>query len=142
VRAILEDESRRTPGSFIEEKTAALAWHYRTVEPELAKERVAELAARLAEVLPAYDLETLRGSKVLEVRVRGLNKALVVARALARSGDDVAVLAIGDDRTDEDLFAALPPSALTIHVGSGPTRAGFRLRDPAAVRTFLRSFLS
>jgi trehalose 6-phosphate synthase/phosphatase len=142
VRAILEDETRRTPGSLIEEKTAALAWHYRTVEPELAKERVAELAARLVEVLPAYDLETLRGSKVLEVRVRGLSKALVVARALARAGDDVAVLAVGDDRTDEDLFAALPPSALTIHVGGGPTRAGFRLRDPAAVRTFLRFFLS
>jgi trehalose 6-phosphate synthase/phosphatase len=112
------------------------------VEPELAKERLGELATRLAPVLAAHDLEAMRGSKVLEVRVRGLSKALVVARALARAGDDVAVLAIGDDRTDEDLFAALPPSALSVHVGGGATRAAFRLPDPAAVRRFLRSFLS
>ena len=28
------------------------------------------------------------------------------------------MIAIGDDRTDEDLFAALPPNALAVHVGS------------------------
>jgi trehalose 6-phosphate synthase/phosphatase len=142
VRAILEDATRRTPGSLIEEKTAAIAWHYRTVDYDLARERLRELASGLAEVLVSHDLEALRGAKVLEVRVRGLTKALVVARSLARASDDTAVMAIGDDRTDEDLFAALPPSALCIHVGGGATRAAFRLPDPAAVRRFLRSFLS
>jgi trehalose 6-phosphate synthase/phosphatase len=53
-----------------------------------------------------------------------------------------AVVAIGDDRTDEDLFAALPPSALTIHVGAVTTKARYRLADPAAVRRFLRGFLA
>ena len=42
------------------------------------------------------------------------------------------MLAIGDDRTDEDLFAALPPDAITIRVGPGPTRARFRLEGVAA----------
>jgi trehalose 6-phosphate synthase/phosphatase len=141
VRAILHHATRSTPGSLIEEKSAALAWHYRTAEPELAKERLIELSAKLSVVLAVHDLEAIRGSKVLEVRARGLSKALVVARALARAGEDVAVLAIGDDCTDEDLFAALPPSALSIHVGGGATRAAYRLPDPAGVRRFLRSFL-
>ncbi len=141
-RRLLEDVTRRTPGSLVEEKTASFAWHYRTVEIELAKDRLRELEARLAVVVREHDLEALRGAKVLEVRVRGVSKSLVAARALSRTPEDVAVIAAGDDRTDEDLFAALPPSALTIHVGNGASRATFRLPDPAAVRRFLRSFLS
>jgi trehalose 6-phosphate synthase/phosphatase len=141
-RAILDDITRRTPGSLVEEKTASLAWHYRTVDFELARERLGELTVLLGELCRAHDLETVRGAKVLELRTRGTGKSLAVARALARAGEEVAVIAIGDDRTDEEMFAALPPSALTIHVGRGPTRAAFRLPDPAAVRRFLRSFLS
>ena len=139
--AILDELTARTPGSSVEEKTAGLAWHYRTVDFDLAIERLRELTARLAEPLRAHDLEAVRGAKVLEVRPRGLHKGLVVARALARAPEGTAVIAIGDDRTDEDLFAALPPNALAIHVGGGVSRAAFRLVDPAAVRRFMRSFL-
>jgi hypothetical protein len=35
------------------------------------------------------------------------------------------VIAIGDDRTDEDLFHALPASSLTIAVGPRPSRTKF-----------------
>jgi len=34
---------------------------------------------------------------------------------------------MGDDRTDEDMFARLPRNAWTIRVGSGPTSARFRV---------------
>jgi trehalose-6-phosphatase len=51
------------------------------------------------------------------------------------------VLAIGDDRTDEDLFAAVPEDAITIRVGPGATRARFRLENVAAVRVLLRSLI-
>jgi trehalose 6-phosphate synthase/phosphatase len=51
------------------------------------------------------------------------------------------VLAIGDDRTDEDLFAALPPEAISIRVGPGPTRARYHLDGVPAVRSLLRSLV-
>jgi trehalose 6-phosphate synthase/phosphatase len=47
------------------------------------------------------------------------------------------VLAIGDDRTDEDVFRSLPPEAYSIHVGSGKTAAQYNLRDPDEVFEFL-----
>jgi trehalose 6-phosphate synthase/phosphatase len=53
---------------------------------------------------------------------------------LARS----AVVAIGDDRTDEDLFVSLPAEAITVRVGPGPTRARYRLEGTSAVRAVLR----
>lgn len=141
IRPILDDVTARTPGSFVEEKDAVLAWHHRVADFDLVRAQRELLARRLAEPLRAHDLEAVRGAKVLEVRPRGLHKGLVVARALARVDEGAAVVAIGDDRTDEDLFAALPPAAIAIHVGGGPSRALFRLPDPASVRRFLRSFL-
>ena len=141
VRGIFEEITRSTPGSFVEDKAASVAWHYRVVDVDLARTRLAQLSARLAEPLRADELEAVRGAKVLEVRPRGLHKGLVVARALARAPEGTVVIAIGDDRTDEDLFAALPPPAITIHVGGGVSRALYRLAEPAAVRRFLRSFL-
>jgi trehalose-6-phosphatase len=48
-----------------------------------------------------------------------------------------AIIAIGDDRTDEQLFSALPPDAMTIYVGEGPSRARLRLSSVAEVRLLL-----
>ncbi len=139
VRALLEDVTRRTPGSFIEEKTVTLAWHYRTAEPELAGEHVRELRARLEARIPLDTLELLAGAMVVEVRPRGVHKGRVVPLILDDVPARAAVIAIGDDRTDEDIFAALPPSACTIHVGNQSSRAAYRLPDAGAVRRLLRS---
>jgi trehalose-6-phosphatase len=40
------------------------------------------------------------------------------------------VMAAGDDVTDEDLFARLPDSAWTIHVGRNESRAKYYLSNP------------
>ncbi|KYG00191.1 glycosyl transferase family 1 [Sorangium cellulosum] len=138
VRKILEDVTRRTPGTFIEEKTVTLAWHYRTAEPELASQHVRELCARLEARIPMDALELLAGAKVIEVRPRGVHKGRVVPLILDDAPARAAVIAIGDDRTDEDIFAALPPSACTIHVGNASSRAAYRLPDAGAVRRLLR----
>lgn len=45
-------------------------------------------------------------------------------------------VAFGEDRTDEDLFAALSAHCIGIIVGEGHTLAARRLRDPKAVRAF------
>jgi trehalose 6-phosphate synthase/phosphatase len=139
VRAILDDLSQRTPGSFFEDKPMSIAWHYRNTEPELARARAHELAPRLADWLREHDLEVIQGASVLEVRPRGLHKGLVVPTVLASAPASAAMVAIGDDRTDEDLFAAVPAETLTIHVGNGPSRAAHHLPDVGAVRRFLRS---
>jgi trehalose 6-phosphate synthase/phosphatase len=45
---------------------------------------------------------------------------------------------MGDDRTDEDLFAALPKDAWSIFVGDGVTKAKYRLARPADVSRVLQ----
>lgn len=48
------------------------------------------------------------------------------------------ILAIGDDRTDEDLFRALPPTAHSVRVGLAQTGARYYLSSDTAVRRLLR----
>ena len=49
------------------------------------------------------------------------------------------VLATGDDRTDEDLFARLDPDAFTVHIGGGGSRANASVGSPASVRRLLKA---
>ncbi|WP_437897670.1 bifunctional alpha,alpha-trehalose-phosphate synthase (UDP-forming)/trehalose-phosphatase [Sorangium sp. So ce124] len=142
VRDVLQGLVDRTAGSFIEEKMVSIAWHYRAADPELASQTAREVPLELGEALREHDLELIPGRKVLEVRLRGVNKGVIVPRVLAMMGPDAVVIALGDDRTDEDLFAALPPTALTIHVGGGESSAAFQLPDPASARRLLRALVA
>jgi trehalose 6-phosphate synthase/phosphatase len=141
VRPILEETARRTAGSLVEEKATALAWHYRTADPELANDRLRGLRTQLTTLLEHHSLEMLSGSKVVEIRMKGVHKGVVVPRILEMSPPGCAILAIGDDKTDEDLFRKLPPSATTIHVGTGVTSAKYSISSHKEVRRILLSLL-
>jgi trehalose 6-phosphate synthase/phosphatase len=142
VRPVLEEFSERVPGSFVEEKTASLAWHYRQVESEFGAWQARELRLHLADTFGSGPVEVLNGDKVVEVRPRGVHKGRVVGPVLETATPGALVVAIGDDRTDEDLFAALPEEGFAIHAGSKPTRAGYRVGGPGEVRKLLAALLA
>ena len=108
VLAILRDYAERTPGSLVEEKPMGLAWHYRAADPEYGAVQANELQLHLKEMLSNTPVEIVPGEKVIEIRAHGINKGRIVPAILARL-PGALIVAIGDDRTDEDLFAALAP---------------------------------
>ena len=141
VLAILRDMTARTPGSLIEVKAVALAWHYRLADLETGARRANELRLHLNQMLSNQPVEILVGSRVLEIRPHGIHKGRIVPPLSPERLERTTILAVGDDRTDEDLFAALPPEAISIRVGPGNTRARFRLEGVAAVRALLQSLV-
>jgi len=70
-----------------------------------------------------------------------VGKDLAAKRIQAEVGRSVTLLAIGDDRTDADLFRGLPADAITIGVGPTVPGARFRVDDHRAVRRLLTSML-
>lgn len=139
VLAVLEHFVDRTPGSLIEEKEFALVWHYRMADPVFGAWLANELVSTLEQLLAETELRAFRGQKIVEVKPIWANKGEVVAR-LATSPEPDFCLAAGDDRTDEDLFARLPETAWTIHVGKNDSRAKFCLTSPKELRRLLRRF--
>src|SRR5215213_6477602 len=138
---ILREITSRTPGSLTEEKSVALAWHYRMADQESGARRANELRLHLAQLLSNQPVEILAGHKVIEIRPYGIHKGRIVPPIPPDRLPSVVILAIGDDRTDEDLFTVLPPEAITIKVGPGATHARFRLDGVPAVRAFLSSLV-
>ena len=135
--ALLEEAVRRTPGTLIERKSTGVAWHYRQAEPKLAAAEVKRLRSALTKLLEGEAAEVHAGHKVLEVRLSGVDKGTAIAPTLEGIPAGTAIIAIGDDRTDEQLFSALPSDAMTIYVGEGPSRARLRLSSVAEVRLLL-----
>ncbi len=137
IRPVLEHFTDRAPGSHVEEKEYALAWHFRQVEPEFGDWLANDVAATLDQRLAGTELAVLRGNKVIEIRFAWATKGEVASRLRALGETPAFELAVGDDRTDEDLFERLPADAWTIRVGPGPTRARFRAARPAAALALL-----
>jgi trehalose 6-phosphate synthase/phosphatase len=126
IRPILDLFAQRSPGSFVEEKAHTLAWHYRAVDPDLGFTRSRELLDNLYHLVRNGQLQVIDGNKVIEVRIAGVDKGTAAKRLLEERPYDF-VLAIGDDKTDEDMFKALAERAVTVKVGGGHTAAQYNI---------------
>lgn len=139
--AVMHEYAERTPGALVEQKSAGVAWHHRMADEALGEENATQLVTELRTMAAQHGVDVLRGSKVVEVRPRGIHKGVIAASVAARRPSGGLVLAMGDDRTDEDLFAALPRGSLAVHVGPRESRAAIRLADVPAARRFLKALL-
>jgi len=135
---LLNTYSDRTPGTFIEEKTFSLVWHYRKADGGLGELRANELMTNLKYLASDKGLQLLPGDKVIEIKNVEINKGRAVTTWLQQYQADL-LMAIGDDHTDEDIFKVLPSDAITIKVGSNISAARFYLNKFNEVRKLLAS---
>jgi trehalose 6-phosphate synthase/phosphatase len=136
VHQLMDAFSDRTPGSFVEEKSYSLVWHYRNVQKGLGALIGNELMDNLRYITAPYGLQLLSGNKVIEVKNSEVNKGKATLKLLDYDQYDF-ILAIGDDYTDEDIFKALPESAVSIKVGTDISAARYFVEDHLEARSLL-----
>lgn len=140
IRQRVERALAERPGILVEDKGSALAVHYRlashadgvTVRRTLGALVRAQRRRGLAVTLK-------RGHAVSEVLPADVNKGTAVLSLLARCRPRPLSVYVGDDFTDHDAFAALPPDSVTIQVGARnhSVRARYCVAGPADVKKFL-----
>jgi trehalose 6-phosphate synthase/phosphatase len=133
---LLELYTDRTPGSFIEEKPDSIVWHYRKTDPLLASVRAKELKDDLMHLTYNQGLAVAEGNKIIEIKNAIVNKGRAASNFLSENNWDF-ILALGDDKTDEDLFSVLSASAYSIKVGLGPSKARYNLASQRDVLPLL-----
>jgi trehalose 6-phosphate synthase/phosphatase len=138
IRPIMDLFVDRIPGSHIEEKVFALVWHYRNADPEIATDASRELLGTLSTYTLNLSIQVLPGTRTVEVRHTGIGKGRSFTRGYAQHPWDF-ILALGDDWTDEDLFAALPPTAYSIKVGLKTSFARHNVRSLDESRALLEA---
>ncbi len=133
---ILQLYCNRTPGTKVEESDYSLVWNYRRAQPELAAVRLSELKDALISLTTNHDLSILERNYILEIKHSNVNKGRA-AVAWYEGGNWDFVMAIGDDWTDEDMFAMLTDEQYTIKVGIDLSQARFFVHSTEDVRKLL-----
>ncbi len=121
------------PGVRLEIKPASIAVHTRGADRALAAQVVQAVRSGPA-TWP--DVHVTTGSEVLELAVIATHKGVAVD-TLRTQLSASAVLYLGDDVTDENAFAHLHGPDVGVKVGTGPTRAAYRVQSPVAAARVL-----
>lgn len=141
INAILDTYTDKTPGSFIEEKSYSLVWHYRKADEGLGELRANEITSHLKMLAADKGLQLMPGNKVIEFKNVEVNKGKATLSWLYGKNPDF-IMALGDDHTDEDIFKVLPDDAITIKIGSNLSEAKYFLTDHKEVRKLLWSLVN
>lgn len=146
VLEIFDLYTKRTPGSFIEDKGHAITWHYRQSPREFADFLATKLFYELEEHLANSPVQITRGKKIIEVKSMNANKGFFVQNWIQnlQHKPDI-VLAVGDDATDEDMFSVLQGrndiESFCIKVGKEKSLAHFHIDEQREVNLFLENLL-
>ena len=127
-------------GWWLEDKPQGFVLHYRQVSPGQEDQLLKIIEPWKADIIDQGSYQILPGKKVMEVLPCGVNKGAAIQQILL-SDDFIGyfTLYIGDDITDESVFAVIQSEGLAFKVGGTeqPTKAAYFIENPAQVREFL-----
>ena len=133
--------AKLSPGILLEDKGYSLALHYR-LAPQ-AEKAIYEAVSLIRADLPNAPIEVLPGKYVCEIKHSGFTKATGVLELMTREPfKGRRPLFIGDDVTDETVFAIMPDfDGLAFSVGRRAMGVSGHFDAPSDVREFLAHLL-
>ena len=133
--------AKLSPGILLEDKGYSLALHYR-LAPH-AEAAIYEAVSLIRADLPEAPIEVLPGKCVCEIKHAGFTKASGVRELMTHSPfKGRKPLFIGDDVTDETVFAIMPEvNGLAFSVGRRARGVAGHFDEPSDVRQFLKALL-
>jgi trehalose 6-phosphate phosphatase len=133
--------AKLSPGILLEDKGYSLALHYR-LAPH-AEKAIYEAVSLIRADLPNAPIEALPGKSVCEIKHSGFNKASGVRELMKHAPfKGRRPLFIGDDVTDETVFAIMPDmNGLAFSVGRRAQGVNGHFDEPSDVRAFLAHLL-
>jgi trehalose 6-phosphate phosphatase len=133
--------AKLSPGILLEDKGYSLALHYR-LAPH-AENAIYEAVSLIRADLPSAPIEVLPGKCVCEIKHSGFTKASGVRELMTHAPfKGRHPLFIGDDVTDESVFAIMPDmNGLAFSVGRHAQGVAGHFDAPSDVREFLARLL-
>jgi trehalose 6-phosphate phosphatase len=133
--------AKLSPGILLEDKGYSLALHYR-LAPH-AEKAIYEAVSLIRADLPNAPIEVLPGKCVCEIKHSGFNKATGVVELMTHEPfKGRRPIFIGDDVTDESVFAIMPDfGGLAFSVGRRAHGVAGHFDEPRDVREWLAQLL-
>ena len=133
--------AKLSPGILLEDKGYSLVLHYR-LAPH-AEKAIYEAVSLIRADLPSAEIEVLPGKCVCEIKHSGFNKASGVVELMTHEPfRGRRPIFIGDDVTDESVFAIMPDfGGLAFSVGRRAHGVAGHFDEPRDVREWLAHLL-
>ena len=127
-------------GARLEDKEHALTLHVRGLAPDRAATALSTFAEAVhRERRAGAPIGALYGRKAIEARPEAAGKHLAIAEIISRL--DAALVYLGDDQTDEEVFRAFPDElGVVVMDPVRETAAKFFLRSPEETAAMIRRF--
>uniref|UniRef100_A0A7S0HVN1 CBM20 domain-containing protein n=1 Tax=Hanusia phi TaxID=3032 RepID=A0A7S0HVN1_9CRYP len=151
-RKLLRMYTDRVHGTYIQEKACSLVWHYADCDQDWGAMQARELTDHLEDILESDEVDVIPGQCRVEVRPKTINKGVAVElllRTIEKKKPVDFVLCVGDDRSDEDMFALIRDrqrfseqgncAVYACTVGLRPSHAGYYLSEMAELRQLLKA---
>lgn len=130
-------------GAFIQNKKLALTLHYRAV----GKQHIKQFKLAFNKILKPFkrngSISVATGKMALEIRPqvnwdKGSFADMIIKKITALTNENPLAIAIGDDKTDEDIFRKLKDNINVTVVKKRHSKAKYYLKDPEEVTNFLK----
>ena len=165
VHDVLKTYTERTNGSYIQKKSTALVWHYENADPHFGDMQATEAERYLRRIIEKHHnlvVQRYDHCRALEVLPKEIHKgsaALTVIDEMMKkidynqddnTGNNIFIMAVGNDRSDEKMFEAVELVAkeinteygFTVRIGMAPTQARFYLTDQNQMLWLLNTLTS
>jgi trehalose 6-phosphate synthase/phosphatase len=101
---VLRTYTDRVHGTYIQEKSCSIVWHYADCDQDWGAMQARELTDHLEDLLENHEVDVIPGQCRVEVRPKSINKGVAVElllRTIEQKKPLDFVLCVGDDRSDE-----------------------------------------
>jgi len=151
-QSIMSMYALRTNGAFVQSKGSSILWDFSGCDPEFGAMQAKEVQTTLQDVLQTFPVVVRAGKGYVEACFKDVNKGAMASKftdmcSFSKKLD--FVFCVGDDSTDELMFAALhakfgklseDPKLFTVTVGRKPSEASAYLGDHQEVVELLEAF--
>lgn len=128
-------------GVYIEDKKLTISVHYRLLDKKSYPAFSRAFHFFIQPYLDSSRVKLIKGKKVYDVKPNiEWGKGGFVNWLIKRRKNPTLTIYIGDDKTDEDVFATLK-NAITVKVGKSKSEASYYLKNPADTLRFLEWML-
>ena len=129
-------------GSFVEEKVYSIAWHYRAVADKIQEEERKQILAAIRSLPNHHEFKLYDEDCTVEIRTSGVDKGKFAGMYIWNKDRYDFIMAIGDGKTDEDLFEVIGKNYYTIKVGKSlDSSARFFMDNQSVVLPFFKRLM-
>jgi len=128
----------------LEHKPTSVAFHWRGFDPDRVVMIRITVGQQWAAAAAESGLQLTEFDGGLELRLAGIDKGRAVRDILSGTAAGLPAAYLGDDLSDEDAFAAVPPGGLKVLVRTEfrDTKADLWLKPPGELLDFLDRWLA